>query len=485
VTVLGRQAAVTLFSAWFAVTVAVFLLRPGEVLELAVAGASGAVAIAALQTRSVALPVAVTAAACFVTPLLYAWPIRTYESHQVPGPLGAFASVSSLVPLAALLASAGRSRPVFARPPLLLMLGGAALACAGIASSIAAIHAGSAFGNAWLVYGAPMCLGLAILSSARGGRDVQLYLAALVLGALPQLVVAIAAYVVDFGVPTSAGDLVSAKASLFRPHLIQDQALGNVGHLADFCLALLIPALIVACGRQMRTSTRIGAAASGVATVVVLVLVLSRSAIAVAVVVLLGALAVMASRRRPVSGIAAVTASALFLVAISAAPAVRRSYERLLPASASAPAKSRGGGTNGSAGGASATFRLGAQETAWDIARKHMPWGVGTGQYRLYDPVHTAPHSLPLQAIGELGILGAAGWILLAAYAAWRSLQLVIRRTAWWLEELAAAGSVVAVLLQGVIAGLTLQLGHANISALILWIGLGCLAALERVGQAA
>jgi O-antigen ligase len=113
-----------------------------------------------------------------------------------------------------------------------------------------------------------------------------------------------------------------------------------------------------------------------------------------------------------------------------------------------------------------------------------MPWGVGTGQYALYDPVHTAPHSLPLQALSEMGIIGAVGWLLVAAYAVWRGALMVIRRQrTWWLEELAAAGSVIAVLLHGTIAGFTLRLGHDNTLSLLLGVGLGCLAAAERIGR--
>jgi hypothetical protein len=57
------------------------------------------------------------------------------------------------------------------------------------------------------------------------------------------------------------------------------------------------------------------------------------------------------------------------------------------------------------------------------------------------------------------------------------------RQRTWWPAELAAAGSVLAVLLHGTIAGLTLRLGHDNTASLLLWIGLGCLAAVERIGR--
>jgi O-antigen ligase len=477
-----RRAGISLYSVWLVATVAVLVVRPGEVLELGAVGAVGYVGFEVLQVRRIELPIATAAAACFAAPLLYAWPVRSFEEHQLPGAGGAFTSLGSILPLAALVAVAGWKRADFRDAPLVLAVGVAVLAGAGIASSIAATHAESAFANAWLVYGTPICLGLAIFASAQEIRDVRLYLEMVVLGGLPQLVVAIAAFVVDFGVPTSPNDLVTAKAALFRPHLIQDQALGNVGHLSDLCLALLLPATIIACGKRVHPPLRAVAGATTLAALTVLVLVLSRSAIAVAVLVLAGAFTGMLRQARSFVGMTASATAALALLAISVAPAVRHSYESLVPSTTRASPTTQVG--NGTAGGESTRFRLDAQRTAWDIARAHMPWGVGTGEYALYDPVHTAPHSLPLQALSEMGIFGFVGWLLVAAYAVWRGALTIIRRqAAWWPEEFAAAGSVLAVLLHGTIAGFTLRLGHDNTSALVLWIGLGCLAAVERIGR--
>lgn len=473
-----------LYTLWLVATVAVLVLRPGEVLELGVAGAVGYVGFGVLQVRRVELPVAITAGACFVVPLLYAWPVRTFEEHQVPGPGGALTSVGSLLPIAALVAVAGWKRANFSAAPLALTGGVALLAVAGVASSIAATHTASSFANTWLAYGTPICLGLAIFASTQEIRDIQLYLEMIVLGALPQLVVAIAAYVVDFGVPTSARDLVTAKAALFRPHLIQDQALGNVGHLSDLCLALLLPAILIACGYRVHPYVRAIAAATTLAVIAVLVLVLSRSAIAAAVFILVGAFVVMLRRAGSPIGMTVIAAASAVLIVVSVAPSVRRSYESLVPSPTAAHSGSQNSPNPDSAGGKSTEFRLAAQRSAWDVARAHMPWGVGTGQYALYDPVHTAPHSLPLQALSEMGIIGAVGWLLVAAYAVWRGALMVIRRQrTWWLEELAAAGSVIAVLLHGTIAGFTLRLGHDNTLSLLLGVGLGCLAAAERIGR--
>jgi O-antigen ligase len=478
----GRRAGFSLYAVWLAATVAVFVLRPGEVLELAVAGAAGYIGFSLVRSRRVELPIALTGGACFGAPLLYAWPVRTFEEHQLPGSLGALTSVGSLLPLAALLAVATWKRAVFTRVPPILAAAALLLGVAGITSSFAAAQIGSTFAATWLVYGAPISLAVAIFACTQEIRDVRLYLQLFVLGALPQLVVAIAAYVVDFGVPARTGDLVAGKAALFRPHLLQAQALGNVGHLSDFCLAVLLPALVVACASRTRTPIRAAAIATTVAAVTVLVLLLSRSAILAAVLVLGGALVALFRHPRSLVRLTAVAGTAFVLVAISIAPSVRRSYESLVPTS-TATSTTQVGTPSSDAGAESTAFRLAAQRTAWDIARAHLPWGVGTGQYALYDPVHTAPHSLPLQALSETGILGALGWLLIAAYAAWRGAQGIIRRQRpWWLEELAAAGSVLALLLHGTIAGLTLRVGHDNTAALLLWIGLGCLAALERIG---
>jgi O-antigen ligase len=478
-----QWAGIGLFLLWLVATVGVLVLRPGEVLEMGIVGAVGYVGFGALQRRRVELPIALTAAACFAAPLLYAWPVRSFEEHQVPGSSGALTSVGSLLPLAALIAVAGWKRASFTGAPPLLIAGVAALAVAGVTSSIAATQSASTFANTWLVYGTPICLGLAIFASSRKIEDVHLYLEMIVLGTLPQLIVAIAAYVVDFGVPTSARDLVTAKAALFRPHLIQDQALGNVGHLSDLGLALLLPATIIASGRRVHPAVRAVAAATTLAVIAVLVLILSRSAMAAAVLILSGAFVVMLRRPRYPIGMTVIAAASLVLIAVSVAPSVRRSYESLVPTTQSTSGTHSSPGPD-SAGGDSTEFRLAAQKTAWGVAKAHMPWGVGTGQYALYDPVHTAPHSLPLQTLSEMGVLGAVGWLLVAAYAVWRSALMVLRRQrTWWPAELAAAGSVLAVLLHGTIAGLTLRLGHDNTASLLLWIGLGCLAAVERIGR--
>jgi len=485
---IGQRAGIGLYSLWLVATVAVLALRPGELLEIGLVGAVGYVAFSVLQAQRVELPTAITAAACFAAPLLYAWPVRSFEEHQLPGPAGAFTSVGSLLPLTALIATARWRHANFSALPRLLTVGAAVLAGAGLASSLAATQTGSTFASTWLVYGAPICLGLAIFASTQEIQDIHRYLAMVVLGALPQLAVAIAAYAVDFGVPTSAHDLVIAKAALFRPHLIQDQALGNVGHLSDFSLALLLPATTIACARLLRPPVRAVAGATTLAVITSLVLVLSRSAMAVAVLILACAFVVMLRQSRSPLGMTIVAAAGLVMVAVALAPSVRRSYESLVPVTSPVgsqitPAAGPVPGPD-SAGGQSTEFRLAAQKTAWEIARAHMPWGVGTGQYALYDPVHTAPHSLPLQSLSEMGVLGAIGWLLVAAYAVWRgALTVMQRHRPWWLEELAAAGSVLAVLLHGTIAGFTLQLGHDNTPSLLLWIGLGCLAAVERIGR--
>src|SRR3954451_12992448 len=105
-----QRVGIGLYSLWLVATVGVLFLRPGEVLEVAVVGAVGYVGFGVLRLGRAELPIGITAGACFAAPLLYAWPVRSFEEHQVPGPLGALTSVGSLLPLAALIAVAGSKR---------------------------------------------------------------------------------------------------------------------------------------------------------------------------------------------------------------------------------------------------------------------------------------------------------------------------------------------------------------------------------------
>ena len=57
----------------------------------------------------------------------------------------------------------------------------------------------------------------------------------------------------------------------------------------------------------------------------------------------------------------------------------------------------------------SASFRAGAMRTGLHVFEHHAPFGVGTGFYPKYDPVHTAAHSLLVELLAENGVLGVSG----------------------------------------------------------------------------
>lgn len=462
---------IALYAAWLAAAVILGLWRPGELLEVAAVGAAGLVAFTAVARSSPTAQVWVVAGACFAAPLLATWPVRTYEAHQLPALPGALASVGSIAPLLALVAAlSGGARTL--RVPRAVAAAAALLLAGVVASSGTAIDHSSALAAGWLEYGAPMCLALAVVTASRTTADVRLFLIVLVAAALPPLVIAIASYVVDFGIPHGAADLVSAKAELYRPHLLQQQTFGNVQHLADFSLALLVPATALAGSRRVPPALRAAATATAVAALIVLVLVLNRSAIVVAGAVLLLAVAA-AVRRGRLRDLALPAAMVAALLAVSLAPSVRRSYERILPVKT----------TTSASAGSSVETRLSAGRTGWAVARSHLPFGVGTDQYPRYDPVHQAPHSLALKALSENGLLGALGWLLLAGYVCVRTLGTAVRgRHEHRRLTLAAGAGALAIITHGVIAGVDLSFGHANVWALVLWIQIGSLTALERTG---
>ena len=110
---------------------------------------------------------------------------------------------------------------------------------------------------------------------------------------------------------------------------------------------------------------------------------------------------------------------------------------------------------------ASVQTRREAIEEGLDLAADHLPFGVGPGLYARYAPVTTAPHSLPVLAAAETGVLGVAALALLAAAAAVPLLARRRERLSADGEALVAAAGVGVLgwLLLGVVAGTNLSLG--------------------------
>src|SRR5207249_58005 len=100
------------------------------------------------------------------------------------------------------------------------------------------------------------------------------------------------------------------------------------------------------------------------------------------------------------------------------------------------------------------------------VFAEHMPWGVGSGQYDVYDPAHTASHSLLVQVLVEDGLIGAAGLVLVYIFVL-REGARMLRRNIYSLDNAAlrwacllGAGSF---LLQGLIAGVPLAIGSVAV----------------------
>lgn len=455
------------------------LARRGELLEVALVGAAGAVAWTIVRGARLTLSRAALLTLAFVAPLLNTWPVRVFDSARVSfgSALWALSGIPSLLVLVAALTH----RRWSARLPRLLLLSIAVVTLAALSSSLASDRPASAAAGSWVALVVPALFGLLLAQSLPSRAEAERYVAVAVLAAAVPALIGIAAYLLEFGFPTSGSELVEVKALLYRPHFFQEATFGNVDHLADFALVLLGPALAVASSRAPRAA-RVGAGVAAAAFAVVLILVLSRSALVLGAVECLAlgvALAVTGARRRvgaPPGAVGAV------LVAIALTPSVSGSIARLLP---STPAQSTTTAPTETppllspTATSSESVRVSAIRTGLRIFKGHAPWGIGTAQYPRYDPVHTAPHSLAVQLLAENGVLGLAGLGLLALFLLDRTTRLILsrrQRGAEPLVPLGCAAGALALLAEGVVAGVPLSIGPVSVWALLLWLLVGVLA---------
>jgi O-antigen ligase len=117
--------------------------------------------------------------------------------------------------------------------------------------------------------------------------------------------------------------------------------------------------------------------------------------------------------------------------------------------------------------------RIDAIRQGTTVFAQHMPWGVGSGQYDVYDPAHTASHSLLIQILVEDGMLGAAGLVVVCVFVL-REFARLLRRNSDSLDSAAlrwacflGAGSF---LLQGLLAGAPFAIGSVAVWASLLWL---------------
>lgn len=462
------------FTLWILATAASLVAMPGETLELGLIGLVGAVAWLELRESSWTPFQHSVALLVLAIPLLGTWPARKWQAgaSRAPAPLSGLLNLHSLLLVAAILIggrTAVQHAKIVSRPTA---IAAGLLVAGGLLGAVVNTDAG-ALGDAWVAIGVPVGTGLVVAAAAITRTDAWRYLGLAVLGTLVPVGVGIASYVVSFGFPTSGSDLVFGKLQLFRPHLFQDVTFGNVGHFGDVVLLALPLAVVAIASRAVSTRLRIVAAVAAPGLLMILFFVLSRAALALASLCLVGVGGFLVRRRLWLAAtVAVISAAAVGLVL--GTPSVRSSFRTLAPASAPAPTPSSSrpstGPTTKPARDASEQMRLSALHTGLNVAKRHLPFGVGSGAYPAYDPVHTAPHSLLVQVLAEDGVLGAAGLLLLIGVLLVRTWQLLARRgtdTTFLLRTGCMAGAL-AFLADGVVSGAPLALGQLNVWPLLL-----------------
>ena len=484
---------------WLFFLAAIAARKPGELLELT---AVTAVAPAAWWVARQALGAApIVALVVFVLPLVDTWPARLLQlaPDRLPVPLPALLSVGSMVVVVAFIVL--RPRVSAISIPVLAL--GAPFLLAGALSAVAAQNHFDALAQAWLAFAIPVAVGLLVAST----RPTWAVATTLLLGFFVPTIVGIAAYVLSFGLPLSGADLVRAKVELYRPHLFQELTYGNVGHIADLALLLLPVAFLAPVAWRRNRLMQIASMAIALMLLIVLVLVLSRSTLIVALVMLGGVGALLAIRRRRRDAIVPAVGVAMVALVLLL-PEVRQQYSGILPqasflvprATDSRPPRPRpifviepaaqwqmSGEPAGhvfisdtcvvpvaaavlSGLDTSTKNRIEAIRKGIILGSTHL-LGVGTGQYVLFDPLHTAPHSLLVLLLVENGVLGAVGLLLLLGVLLARLFRVARFRSLddGALLQLGALAGTIGFIGKGIIAGVPFAVGSIDVWAACLW----------------
>lgn len=228
-------AALAALVAWLLASAVATAIRPGELFEMSLIAAAGAVAWGILASYPYEPRMRAVAALTFAIPLVNTWPARAWVAavDNAPEPVPLLLAPSTLL-IAAIVAFAPR-RPQ-ARPALPYALAAGALVAAAALSSVLADHPGDSLVATFHTHALPVALAVAAAVSVRNARDGWTLIQLAAIGAAIPAAVGVAAYIVSFGVPLSPADLIDAKVALFRPYLFQELTFGNVGHLADLVL---------------------------------------------------------------------------------------------------------------------------------------------------------------------------------------------------------------------------------------------------------
>src|SRR6185437_13373276 len=271
----------------------------------------------------------------------------------------------------------------------------------------------------------PLAVGWLVIRRSPDVEDAWVMVTGLLAGVSVPALIGIAAYVLQLGFPTSAADLIDGKSTLAQTLLFQQVTYGNVDHFAVLAV-LLLPAAVLGAVRPRALAVERGIAiVATLLLVAVLLLILSRLSLAAGIAELVVLAALLSWRRAPAPA-ASVAVLAGCLLLLLASPSIRSIYTGSSAGAAATTTSSVAVPTPApepapSSLQRSATLREGAVQTGLRVFEHHAPFGVGTGQYPLYDPVHTAPHSLFVELLAENGVLGAGGllavaWYVLAAF---------------------------------------------------------------------
>lgn len=395
--------------AWAAAVILTWAVRPGLVLEVAVACLAAAVVLNAAARAGLTGGELLVAAASFSLPLLNTLPAQAYHTAlakaggAAPVVLGAVAVTSC----AALLVG----RPASRRGAPLVVAAAACGIAAAALSTVASDNRADALTDAIAMIVVPVALGAATVRVLRGPESAWVVAASAVLASMVPISAGISAYVSSFGLPTSIGDLLTVERELYRQFLFQEITFGNTQNLAALVLLLLPVAIVAAACRATAPLPRAASAVAVPVLAAALVLSMSQGAMA-AEALALSVLAFVLWRSSPRAAVSSAVLAALLAVMIAA-----------ISLTDTGEGSGSGGGIAVSESVASsASFRSDALRAGLRIAAENLPLGLGAGEYATADPVHTSPHSLVLRVVAELGALGG---IALAALAAWFALSLL------------------------------------------------------------
>lgn len=421
------------------------------------------------------------AALTLAVPLVNTWPARAWVAiiDGAPGPVQALFAPSTLL-LAAIVVLAPRRR--YAPSAQRYALAAVAVVAAAALASLLADDPGDALAATFHTHAVPVAFALAVAASVRTARDGWLLIQLAAIGAAIPAAVGVAAYIVSFGLPLSASDLIDAKVALVRPHLFQELTFGNVGHLADLVL-LTLPAAIL--GSVRPEAARWLQVASGLATAAIagaLLLTASRGAMAIAAAELtfIAGLLLVSCRLRWALAPATVLVA---VVAVALSPEVRGTYSELIPS------VDRGTEPGAAIGeltftDESATDRINALKAGVRITADNLPFGIGIGQYRAYDEVYTAPHSLLVLLLAEAGIVGGLAFLAVVALLLADGVRgLRPERRAihdLFLLRTACLVGALGFLLHGLVSGAPLAVGQVNVWAAVFWLEVGVVASLRK-----